>query len=684
MAPKRAAATTASTSSVPTTNEDEDPTSLNPDGMSSSKTTHSREKLKLCEEIILNHFGPIANSITCILLQRGRVSLKDLERFSNKTYTTGQILHTLLILIQHNILFHIRLDQAGNLIQDIGESGGTEYFEINPEAILVRSRFGIYIEQAERSWGNQGRDIIRLILENGKLQVSDLLYHMPSTSSSTRPLITHLLLSAYILPSTTLSHISPDDLRIAYINQERKLFKGIPGPKDVKQFEETVKDRIATERRETRGTGYRLRDQRDVGQARSSTTSSGKKSKSSTSAGKPRKRKMAIDDDDDQQSEQVNGSTSNEDTEWMTKLSDFEREKLDEVIVTDNTYVKINYDRFDVHIRNEEIFNLISSTLNSTAAMLYMKMVESAQARKMEDGSWPSVSDRSSDLVSLTILASALSKSNQGKDLQLNKGFDKSMFTRLSNKKNSKPVVYDFVAEYVALLSRAEDITARGSQNYGSGGETAAMTSSLRFLTPGTTNTDVTTFTGSKISSSCAIDFVSLGRKMKWNLLKQTIEKVFGETESKVLGVLRKEGKLEEKHISKLSLLSLSETREACERLFSYSILNLQEIPKTSDRNPQRTFFLYYLDYPKSLAWLQDHIFKTQARIMQKRSNERDKFKLLLNKIERSDVISDGIENVLSKVEIQRLNDCKERLQLLTVAELRVERQSWILARMPS
>lgn len=518
------------------------------------------------------------------------------------------------------------------------------------------------------------------------MQVSDLLAQMPSTSTSTRPLITHLLLSAYLMPSTLLSHISPRDVRIAYTNEERKKFKGIPGPKDLKTFEEAVKDRIARERAETRGEGYRQRDERDVGQAicgGGSGTANGK-SKST------KKRKLAVDDgdeDDDNDSKRnrkkagasSNASTPRATASWMKSLSESQKTRLDSVIVTDATYLRLNFDRFDVHIRDEVLYNLMSSIFNPTTAALYIKIVEAADARRSDEaqGAWPSVADRQSDLVSLTLLSSSLPSS-----MQLNKGFDKTMFMTLST--NNKPVTYDFVAEYVALLSRAEDITARsGAMNPGAGGEAALATSAIRYLIPGTTNTDVTTPTGSRVSSSCSVDFAAAGRKLKWNLLKQTVEGVFGETEARVLGVLRREGKLEEQHVSKLALLSLSDTREACERLFAASIIALQEIPKSSMRDPNRTFFLYYLDYPKALAWLSDRFHRAHARVAQRRDAERERYRTLLNKAQRTDVKTDGVDKVLSRVEVQRLKDCTDRLRLLTVAEARVERQSWVLSRMP-
>ena len=516
-----------------------------------------------------------------------------------------------------------------------------------------------------------------------------------------------MLLSAYILPSTVISHISPHDIRIAYTNEARRKFKGIPGPKDLKAIDEAVKARIATQRNQTRGVGIRNRDDRDVGQGQAAVNGNGSKSKrsgGSNSSSTTKKRKLAVDTESEQddseddsksskkrgksQAKQSSAQLTPSSAEWVSSLTETQKARLDSVIVTDSTYVLLNYDRFDVHIRNEVLFDLISSMYNPTMASVYMEIVESADMRKTDEDKYPSVSDRESELVSLTLLSSALNKATDSNLVKrIKRGFDEKMFKVLMSKSGaSKASTYDYVAEYIAVLTRVEDITARSGptmSNVGAGGEAAIATSATRYLIPGTTNSDVRTVTGSQISSSCRVDFSSAGRKLKWNLLKQTVQGVFGETEARILGVLRREGKLEEKHISKLALLSYPDAREGCERLFARSIIALQEVPKSINRDPTRTFYLYYLDYPKALAWLSDHLHRTQARLIQRRNAEREKFRTLLNKAQRTDVRSDGVEKVLSKVENMRLNDCKERLRLLTVAEGRVERQSWILARMP-
>ncbi|CAO1616187.1 unnamed protein product [Parajaminaea phylloscopi] len=707
--------------------ETEDPTLFSPDGISSSRSTHSREKLKLTEQIVLDHFGPVAALVSSVLLERGRLTLREIERFvamqnQSSTYSTNparsQILHAVLSLIQHNCLWHIRLDLDGTLIKDVDEPGGTEYYEIVPDAILTRARFGRYLQIAEQLWGQEGLDIITLVLQNGKLQVRDLLGQLPSQSSSAAALLTHMLLSAYLKPTTVLTHLSPGDVKLAYINEAKRMARGIPNAKELREIEGKVVLRILKEREDSTTTGCLPRAQGDKGAFSSKAARGGKGRNGKTASTKSSKRrKLAVEGEDlsseddshdgdskggrvdDADSGQkssrgsgargkTNGSSQNGHLpkvasavgDWVKALSKHEQDRLNEHLVDENVFVRINYDRFDVHVRDEVLRELVSGTFNEAAAEVYTAIAKASEARLTDENKWPSVKDARSEAVSLTLLASTLAAPRV-----LGRGIDKDMFVSMSG--SSKPSRYEFLSEYVAVLSRVEDIMARSEDRVKaltSSSEVPNFRTAIRFLVPGTTNSsaDTTTVTGSRISSAVAIDYQSAGRKIKWNLLKRTVQAVFGDSEARVLGVLRREGRVDEKHISKLALISLSDTREACSRLFSNSLISLQEVPRGADRNPQRTFFLYFLDYPRALAWLTDHVYKTQGRLAQRREWERDRERALLKKIERTDVQTEGVQNVLTKVEQERLRRCQDKLRLLTVEEQRVERESWILGRL--
>lgn len=154
--------------------------------------SHSREKIQLCHEIILCHFGSVAARVAAVLLQRGRLTLRELSRFLNTSTvhvasglmqdqeedmqgevmggpstsatTSGAplksqrlIQQTLLTLIQHNICWHACVMSDGQLaLPGSGDSTrGIEYFQINVDEVLPRLRFGAYLALAEERFGTE-------------------------------------------------------------------------------------------------------------------------------------------------------------------------------------------------------------------------------------------------------------------------------------------------------------------------------------------------------------------------------------------------------------------------------------------------------------------------------------------------------------------------------------------------
>lgn len=127
----------------------------------------------------------------------------------------------------------------------------------------------------------------------------------------------------------------------------------------------------------------------------------------------------------------------------------------------------------------------------------------------------------------------------------------------------------------------------------------------------------------------------------------------------------------------------MGETRDICARLFASSLLSLQEVPKSNERNPQRTFFLWFVDFPKCKAWLQDHFCKTLGQIIRRRLFEQNRKGLLLRKSERSDVKEDA-DGLLTDWERTSLASLHTVLEALTVVETRVVVDKFLLDHFPS
>lgn len=73
------------------------------------------------------------------LLTRGRLSFPHLVRFSSLKPRTVRA--SILVLVQHNLLWHAQSDDDG------------EVFEVNVEDCLTRLRYGRYVWLAEQLFG---------------------------------------------------------------------------------------------------------------------------------------------------------------------------------------------------------------------------------------------------------------------------------------------------------------------------------------------------------------------------------------------------------------------------------------------------------------------------------------------------------------------------------------------------
>lgn len=79
-------------------------------------------------------------------MTRGRLPLAQLVRLSG--YKARTVLSSVLILIQHNILWHARTDEDG------------EVLEVNVDECLMRLRFGMFVYQAEELFGKAVRNFL--------------------------------------------------------------------------------------------------------------------------------------------------------------------------------------------------------------------------------------------------------------------------------------------------------------------------------------------------------------------------------------------------------------------------------------------------------------------------------------------------------------------------------------------
>ncbi|KDR81424.1 hypothetical protein GALMADRAFT_221286 [Galerina marginata CBS 339.88] len=444
---------------------------------------------RLCVEIIHSQFGPLTAKVASMLLTRGRLSLFQLARFSGiKPRTTRACV---LVLVQQNILWHTKGDDEG------------EMFEVNVNECLMRLRFGKFVWIAERIYGKLASEIVQVILDHGKLRSADILaflsiYDHINTKQYQQTL--HKLVSgSYLKPSTILSHLSPRDKWIQYEAEENRKISGFPTAKELREAKEVARARLKREEEEAEQVGLK------------------RKPKDHQLGPRTNKRKLSEDED----------------------------------IVNDAVYFKVNYEKFNVHIRNSIIEKAAKERFNDGAALVVraaMKATESSQMNLCE----PRSSATSIGSVSMHI----------PEDIDLSAGLV------YSSKKVSNLTC---IKDYLGMLASADNPTPEGRAS--------------AFV--------------SYSSSKVQVEFETIGQRLRQNIVESVARYKHGENGVRILRLLSKTGKMDEKQISKVVMLAPKDVRPLLVSLSADALISTQEVPKSADRNPTRTFYLWHVFFPK-------------------------------------------------------------------------------------
>ena len=161
-----------------------------------------------------------------------------------------------------------------------------------------------------------------------------------------------------------------------------------------------------------------------------------------------------------------------------------------------------------------------------------------------------------------------------------------------SSSKKSSSSHQPSVKEYISLLCNEDNTTPAGAAS--------------AFMAPMNT--------GGGGSGRVTIEFDVIGRRLKMRVFESNVRERFGDDAVKVIRILVDKGKMDEKHVrilcrlfiqrrdsypphhsqlAKIALMAPNALRPILTQLSSASLVSLQEVPKSADRNPSRTFYLW-------------------------------------------------------------------------------------------
>lgn len=151
--------------------------------------------------------------------------------------------------------------------------------------------------------------------------------------------------------------------------------------------------------------------------------------------------------------------------------------------------------------------------------------------------------------------------------------------------------------------------------------------------------------------------------RLRVSLIETLITARFGQPSTRIFRVLLDRGMLEERTISKVAMMAAKETRERLYQLLQYGLLHMQEVPKTADHAPSRTFFLWTIPLALVYARLSELALKMWINLRERALLHRNKNEMLILKSERSDVAANPA--LLADAEQRQLRGLQRTLDRL-------------------
>ncbi|XP_020665898.3 DNA-directed RNA polymerase III subunit RPC3 [Pogona vitticeps] len=174
--------------------------------------------------------------------------------------------------------------------------------------------------------------------------------------------------------------------------------------------------------------------------------------------------------------------------------------------------------------------------------------------------------------------------------------------------------------------------------------------------------------------------------------LESIVQERFGSRCARIFRLLLRKKHLEQKQIEDFAMIPAKEAKEMMYKMLSANIVALQEIPKTPDHAPSRTFYLYTVNTLSLARMLLQRCYKSVANLIERRLHETKENRRLLEKSQRVEAILASmqatgaeeaqlqeIEEMITAPERQQLDTLKHNVNKIDASENQVDETIFIL-----
>lgn len=162
------------------------------------------------------------------------------------------------------------------------------------------------------------------------------------------------------------------------------------------------------------------------------------------------------------------------------------------------------------------------------------------------------------------------------------------------------------------------------------------------------------------------VDFQELSKQLRREEALRLAGSRLNSVALRLIRVLLDKGKLDEKFLQEISLLSAKDLRQCLAKLKTVGFIGLQEVPREPQRQPNRTMFLWFYDADRVRKMLLGDLYKTMSRLFKRLRSERIQVGAVLEKSERTDVKGQE-DKLMASGEIDLLNVWRSKEEWLLV-----------------
>lgn len=174
--------------------------------------------------------------------------------------------------------------------------------------------------------------------------------------------------------------------------------------------------------------------------------------------------------------------------------------------------------------------------------------------------------------------------------------------------------------------------------------------------------------------------------------VESVVQERFGSRSARIFRLLLRKRHLAQKQVEDFAMIPAKEAKEMMYRMLSENFISLQEIPKTPDHAPSRTFYLYTVNLQAAARMILQRCYKTVVNLIERREHETRENKRLLEKSQRIEAIMASmqatgaeelqlqeIEEMITAPEQQQLESLKHNVNMLDSSENQVDETIFIL-----